>query len=137
MRAPLLVSLIALAAVATPLAALAEVYKSDGCQVTVPDGWLASRTRIATPDKKLWASLMRAQNAAEALQVEQSLNAAKVSEDAHMVLLVSSASFAGMTNKQYHAITKSSPSCVADVTSPAGPQEATARQIAATVGLAR
>ena len=59
-----------------------------------------------------------------------------MSEDSHLVLLVSTASFGGLTNKQYHAITKTTPSCIADVTSPAGPQEATAKQIAVTVGLA-
>ncbi len=136
MRASFLVSLLAFAAV-LPGVSRAEVYKADGCQVTVPSGWVTSRTRIATPDKKLWASLMQAPTAAEAIQVEQGLKAVKVSEDGHMVLLVSTASFAGLTNKQYHAITKTSPSCVADVTSPAGPQEATAKQIAVTVGLAR
>jgi hydrogenase maturation factor HypF (carbamoyltransferase family) len=51
-------------------------------------------------------------------------------------MLVSSASYAGKTNKQFHAITKSAPSCIADVTLPAGAGEAQAQAIAATVQLA-
>ena len=122
---------------ALPLSAQAAVYKANGCQVTVPDGWVTSRTRIASPDKKLWASLLQADSAAQVVQIETSLQATKVSEDARVVLMVSTASFGGLTNRQYHAITKTTPSCAADVTSPAGPDEATARQIALTVSVAK
>ena len=128
---------LAAAAITFPALAHAATYKKEGCQVTVPDGWVESRSRVARPDKKLWASVMQAGTAAEIVQVETGLKATKVSEDGRIILMVSSASFGGMTNRQYHAITKTTPSCVADVTSPAGPDEAAARQIAATVSLAR
>ena len=112
---------VVIAAVATiPVAGHAAVYKSDGCQVTVPDTWVASRTRIASPDKKQWAALMQGGSAAEIVQVETSLKATMVSQDARLILMVSSASYAGLTNRQYHAITRTTPSCVADVTVPAG-----------------
>ena len=136
MRLSHLFALIA-AAAALPALAHAATYKKEGCQVSVPDGWVESRSRVARPDKKIWASLMQGGSAAEIVQVEAGLQATKVSEDGHIILMVSTASFGGLTNRQYHAITKTTPSCVADVTSPAGPDEATARQIAATVGLAR
>jgi hypothetical protein len=122
----------ALAALA-PAAAQAAVYQSGHCKITVPDGWVTSRSRIARPDKKVWASLMDAPTSAEIVAVEAGLQATRVSEDGRIILMVSSASFAGLTNKQYHAITKTAPSCVADVTAPAGPEEALARQIAGTV----
>ena len=124
------------AAALAPAMAQAAVYKVDHCQVTVPDGWVTSRSRIARPDKKVWVSLMEAPTMAEIVAVETGLKATKVSEDGRIVLMVSSASFGGLTNKQYHAITKTAPSCVADVTAPAGAEEPLARQIAATVGLA-
>jgi hypothetical protein len=63
------------------------------------------------------------------------MNAVKVSEDARLVLMVSSASYAGQTNKQYHAVTKTSPACLADVAAPAGPDEALAKQVAQSVSL--
>jgi hypothetical protein len=47
--------------------------------------------------------------------------------------MVSTPSFGGLTNKQYHVITKTAPSCVADVTAPAGPDEALAKTIAQSV----
>ena len=125
------------AVLAAPGVSLAGVYKADGCQVVTPDGWVASKSRIAAPDKKLWASLMQAGTAAEAIQVERNLGAVKVSETPGVMLMVSTASYGGLTNKQYHAISKTTPSCVADVTAPAGPQEATAKQIAGTVRLAK
>ena len=103
----------------------------------MPDGWVTSKTRIATPDKKLWVELMSAPTAGEIISVETNLKATKLAEDGRMVLMVSSASYGGLTNKQFHAITKTSPACLADVTVPAGAAEATGRQIAVTVGPAR
>ena len=136
LRSSLLLAGLAAAAL-LPLSAQAAVYKANGCQVTVPDGWVTSRTRVASPDKKLWASLLQAGSAAEVVQIDTSLQATKVSEDERIILMVSTAAFGGLTNRQYHAITKTAPSCAADVTSPAGPEEATARQIALTVGVAK
>jgi hypothetical protein len=127
---------IAAAVLAIPAAAEAGAYVQDGCQVSVPDNWTRTAQRAASPDKSVWASVMQASTAAEAIQVEQGLQATKVSEDGRLVMMVSSASFAGKTNKQFHAITKSTPSCIADVTVPAGAGEAQAQAIAATVQLA-
>jgi len=132
-----LLPLLAAAIVAAPAVSQAAVYKADGCQVTVPDGWVTSKTRIATPDKKLWVELMSAPTAGEIISVETNLKATKLAEDGRMALMVSSASYGGLTNKQFHAITKTSPACLADVTVPAGAAEATGRQIAVTVGPAR
>lgn len=129
----LLLALLCVAAFVWPAASHAEAYAKDGCQVTVPSGWIVSRSRVASPDKKTWAALMSAGSAAEIVQVETSLKAVKVSEDARIILMASSASFSGLTNRQFHAITKTTPSCLADVTAPAGPTEANARAIAMTV----
>jgi hypothetical protein len=54
-----------------------------------------------------------------------------------MAPMVSTASFCGPTNKRRHAIIWSNPTCGADVTTPAGPLETTAKQIAGTINLAR
>ena len=122
------------AAALSPAAAQAGgVYAGDGCKLDTPADWVVSKSRTSTPDKKLWATLMSAPSAAQIVQIESGLKATKVSEDARLIVMVSSASAFGMTNRQYHAITKTTPSCLADVTSPAGPQEATAKAIAMTV----
>jgi hypothetical protein len=126
----------AVAVLVLPAAADAGVFAKEGCQVTVPDTWTHTSQRAVSPDKSTWAGVMQAPTAAEAIQVEQSLQATKVSEDARVVIMVSSASFAGKTNKQFHAITKGAPSCIADVTVPAGAGEPQAQAIAATVQLA-
>jgi len=128
---------ICLAAFGLPTAGHAETYAREGCQVTVPSGWIVSRSRIASPDKKTWAALSSAGSAAEIVQVETSLKAVKVSENAQIILMASSASFGGLTNRQFHAITKTTPSCLADVTAPAGATEANARAIAMTIRPAR
>jgi hypothetical protein len=125
------------ALVTVPGVALAGTYKSDGCQLTVPDDWVASKTQTATRDKKFSASLMHVSTAAEAVRLELGFGAVKVSEDGRLVILLSTASYGGLTNKQYHAVTKTIPSCLADVTAPAGPGESIAKSIAATVGLAK
>ncbi len=115
----------------------AAPYSKEGCKIDVPADWVASKTRIARPDKKVWASLLQAPTTAEAVNLELSLKAVKVSEDAKQVTLLSTASYGGLTNKQYHVVTKSSPACLADVTAPAGPDEALAKSVAHTVALAR
>ena len=115
----------------------AAPYSKEGCKIDVPADWVASKTRIARPDKKVWASLLQAPTTAEAVNLELSLKAVKVSEDAKQVTLLSTASSGGLTNKQYHVVTKSSPACLADVTAPAGPDEALAKAVAHTVALAR
>ncbi len=120
-----------------PGMAMAAPYIQDGCAITVPDGWVASKSRVATPDKKLWAELMQAPTTAEIVQIETRLGAKPVSEDSALIVLMSSASYGGLTNKQFHAITKTSPSCLADVTVPAGAQEEAARKIAMTVAPAK
>ncbi len=125
------------AAMAAASTGHAATYRSDGCQLEVPADWVASKTRIASPDKKVWASLLQASNTAEAVNLELSLKAARLGEDARTVTLVSTASFGGLTNKQYHVVTKSTPACLADVTAPAGPLEALAKSVGATVKLAR
>lgn len=129
----LLVCLTLAAALAAPALSHAAPYQDGHCQVTVPDGWIKSKTRIASVDKKVWASLLEAPTAAEIIAVETGLNAVKLSENGQQILMVSTASYGGLTNKQYHAITKTSPSCVADVTAPAGPDEALAKSIAQSV----
>jgi hypothetical protein len=118
-----------------PSLAFAASYQSDGCQLTVPSDWTPSKSRTARADKKMWASLMQAPTATEIVNVEKGLGAVLVSDTPGMTLMVSSASAAGMTNKQFHAITKTAPSCVADVTVPAGAEEAAAQAIAKTVSL--
>ncbi len=115
----------------------AAPYVKEGCKIDVPADWVASKTRIARPDKKVWASLLQAPTTAEAVNLELSLKAVKVSEDGKQVTLVSTASYGGLTNKQYHVVTKSAPACLADVTAPAGPDEALAKSVAHTVTLAR
>ncbi len=114
-------------------AAHATPYVRDGCKIEVPADWVASKSRIARPDKKVWASLIQAPTAAEAVNLEIAMKAVKVSEDGRQVTLVSTASYGGQTNKQYHVVTKTSPACLADVAAPAGPDEALARSVAATV----
>ena len=119
---------------AAPAVGLAGPYQVDHCQVTTPNDWVVSKSRSARADKKVWAGLMEAPTAAEIIGVETNLKAVKVSEDARVLLMVSAASFGGLTNKQFHAITKTTPSCVADVTAPAGgPDEALAKQVAMSV----
>lgn len=115
----------------------AAPYRDGHCQIDVPADWVASKTRTARPDKKLWAGLIEGPSAAEIVTMELSLKAVKLSEDGKQIMLVSTASGSGMTNKQYHVITKTTPSCVADVTSPAGPEEALAKKIAQTVTVVR
>jgi hypothetical protein len=121
---------------ALPAAASAAVFAKEGCQVTVPDNWTLTAHRAISPDKTTWASVMQGPSAAQIVQIEQGLQATTVSEDGRIIMMVSSASYAGKTNKQFHAITKTAPSCVADVTVPAGAGEAQAQAIAATVQLA-
>ena len=131
------VALTLVAALAAPTAAGAAAYARTGCQVEAPDGWVASKTRIASADKRMWASLLSAGTSAEIVSIETGLKATKVSEDGRIILMMSSASYGGQTNTQFHAITKTTPSCVADVTAPAGPQEAAAKAIAMSVKPAR
>ena len=128
-----LIVMTAALAVSGPTQALA--YKDGHCSLTVPDGWVVSRSRVARPDKKVWASLLEAPTTAEIVNLELSLKAVKVSEDSRVIVLVSTASFGGQTNKQYHVVTKSGPACVADVTAPAGAEEALAKQIGLTVSV--
>ena len=126
--------LTALAAILlAPATAFAGQYQEGHCSVTTPNDWVTSKTRSARPDKKVWAGLIEAPTTAEIVALETSMKATKVSEDGRIILMVSSASFGGQTNRQYHAITKTAPSCLADVTAPAGPEEALARQVAMTV----
>lgn len=129
--------LVLAAALGASGAGQAAPYVKDHCKLDVPADWVASKTRIARADKKLWASLLEAPSAAEAVNLELSMKAVKVSEDGKQVVLVSTASAGGMTNKQFHVITKTTPSCLADVTAPAGPDEATAKKIGQTVSLAK
>lgn len=123
----------AVAAVFAPVASQAAPYVVGHCQLTVPADWVASKTRIARPDKKLWASLLEAPTSAEIINLELGLKATKVSEDARQVVLLSTASGSGMTNKQYHVVTKTSPSCLADSVSMNGFDDNAAKQIGQTV----
>ncbi len=115
----------------------AAPYRKNGCQVDVPADWVVSKTRVARPDKKVWASLLQAPTTAEAVNLELSLKAVKLAEDARQVTLVSTASYGGLTNKQYHVVTKTSPACLADVAAPAGPDETLAKSVARSVTLAK
>lgn len=137
MRLP--VSRIALLAAAIGLPGLAHagVYKDGHCQVTVPDGWVASKTRIASPDKSRWASLLDAPTSAEIVKLETSMGAKPVSETGAIVLMTQTASYGGKTNRMYHAISKSSPACLADIAFPDGVDDAGARAIAMTVKVAK
>jgi hypothetical protein len=117
-----------LVAACLPGLAHAGVYKDGHCQVTVPDGWVASKTRIASPDKSRSASLLEAPTSAEIVKLEASLGAKPVSENGAVVLMTQTASYGGKTNRMYHAISKSSPSCLAD---------AGARAVAMTVKVAK
>jgi hypothetical protein len=126
-------SVLVLAAACLPALAQAAPYAKGHCQVSVPDGWVASKTRIASPDKSRWASLIEAPTTAEVIQLETSMGASKVSETGGAVLLTQTASFGGKTNRMYHAVTKTSPACLADVTFPDGVDDAAARQIALSV----
>ena len=115
----------------------AAPYLKEGCQIEVPADWVASKSRVARPDKKVWADVLQAPSTAEAVNLELSLKAVKLAEDAQQVTLVSTASLGGLTNKQYHVVTKTSPACLADVTAPAGPEENLAKSVAHTVKLAK
>jgi hypothetical protein len=123
----------AVAALCLPGLAHAGVYKNGHCQVTVPDGWVASRTRMASPDKSRWASLIEAPTSADVVKMETSLGAKPVTDQGGVVLMTQTASFGGKTNRMYHAITKTAPSCLADVTFPDGVDDAANRQIALSV----
>ncbi|MDB5432272.1 MAG: hypothetical protein JWP35_3388 [Caulobacter sp.] len=125
----------AVAALSLSSPSQAMAYKDGKCAVTVPDGWVISKSRAARPDKKIWVSMMDAPTSAEIVNVELGLKAVKVSEDGRFIVLVSTASYGGLTNKQYHVVSKTSPSCVADVTAPAGADEALARQIGMTLSV--
>ena len=127
------VSLALIAALALPAVAQAAPYVVGNCKLNVPADWVASKTRIARADKKVWASLLEAPTVAEIVTLETSLKATKVSEDAGHVLMLSTVSGSGQTNKQFHAVSKSSPACLADVTSVNGADDAGAKQIALTV----
>jgi hypothetical protein len=122
-----------LALTSAPGLSQAAVYAHDHCQVVVPDGWVASKTRIASADKLRWASLMSAPTAAEIIQMEKGLGAKPVSDSGGITLMSSTASYGGLTNVQFHAISHTSPACIADVTVRAGADEALATQIALTV----
>ena len=111
----------------------AAPYVAEGCQLNAPADWTASKTRIARADKKMWASLLQASTAAEAITLEKGLGATLVSDGPGLTVLVTSVSYGGLTNKQFHAISKTTPSCVADVTAPAGAEEGAALAIAKTV----
>jgi hypothetical protein len=113
--------------------AQAAPYVVGNCKLNVPADWVASKTRIARADKKVWASLLEAPTVAEIVTLETGLKATKVSEDAGHVLMLSTVSGSGQTNKQFHAVSKSSPACLADVTSVNGADDAGAKQIALTV----
>ena len=130
---------LALAAAVTAVAGVghAAVYKQEGCQIEVPADWVASKQRVSRPDKKVWAELLKASSTAEVVTLETSLKAVKVGEDGGHVVLMSTASYGGLTNRMYHTVTKGSPACLADVTSPAGPDEALAKSIGHTVAIAK
>lgn len=117
-------------------ASQAAPYVDGACQLNAPADWVASKTRIARADKKVWASLLQAPTAAEIVALEASFKAVKLSEDGKQIVMVSTASAGGLTNKQFHVITKTSPSCLADVTAPAGgADEALAKSVALTVAV--
>jgi hypothetical protein len=137
MRISILSSLAAVAVIATAGVSHAAPFRKEHCQVEVPADWTQSKTRAARADKKVWVGLLEAPTAAEAVSVEASLKAEKVSEDAGKIVMVSTASAGGQTNKQYHVITKTTPSCVADATAPAGPDEALAKQVGLSVKVAK
>ncbi len=128
------VSAVAAAAILATVAGAAQaaVFKDDGCQVTVPDSWKITKQRAVGPGQNNWAETMKGDSVAQIVAIEKNLGATKVSEDAHVIIMVSSASAAGMTNKQFHGISKTTPSCVADVTTPAGAGEAAAKAMAMT-----
>lgn len=117
----------------SPAMAHAATYAADHCQVTVPSDWVASKSRTASPDKKRWATLLSAPTAAEIVQMETGLGAKTLSDTPGMVLMSTKASFGGQTNVSYLAVSKSAPSCLAQVVSPAGADEAASKQIALTV----
>lgn len=120
-------------AVCAPGLGQAAVYTSDHCQVIVPNDWVASKSRSASADKKEWATLMSAPTAAEIIQVETGLGA-KPAGDAHGIsLYTTTLSFGGKTNVAYIAVSHTTPSCMAQVTSPPGAGEAASKQIALTV----
>jgi len=130
-------AVLVLAATALPALAQAAPYAKGHCQMTVPDGWVASKTRIASTDKSRWASVMEAPTTAQAVQLETSMGAKTVSETGAAVLMTQTASFGGKTNRMYHAVTKSTPACLADVTFPDGVDDGAARQIALSVKAVR
>lgn len=128
---------VVLAAACLPGLAHAGVYKDGKCQVNVPDGWITSKTRSASPDKSRWVSLLDAPTAAEIVKMETALGAKPVSDSGGVILMTQTASFAGKTNRMYHAISKTSPSCIADLAFPDGVDDAGARAMAMTVKPAR
>jgi hypothetical protein len=127
------IAFILAAAAGLPGLAHAGVYSKGHCQLTVPDGWVASKTRISSPDKSRWANLIEAPSSDQAVKLEASMGAKPVSDAGGMVLMTRTASFGGKTNRMYHAISKGSPSCLADVTFPDGVDDAGAKRLALTV----
>ena len=123
----------AVAVLTVPALGQAAPYVVGNCKLNVPADWVASKSRIARADKKVWASLLEAPTVAEIVNLELGLKATKLSEDGGHVLLLSTASGSGQTNKQFHAVSKSSPACLADVTSVNGADDGGAKQIALTV----
>ena len=124
------------AATAAASAGHAATFRQDGCQIEVPANWVMTKSRASRPDKKVWAELLKASSTAEVVTLELNLKAVKGGEDGQHVILVSTASYGGLTNRMYHVVTKGSPACLADVTSPAGPDEALAKSIGQTVTVA-
>lgn len=131
------IAFVLIAAAGLPGLAHAGVYKDGHCQVTVPDGWVASKTRIASADKSRWASLLEAPTSAEIVKLEASMGAKPAGETGAVVLMTQTQSFGGKTNRMYHAISKTSPSCLADVAFPDGVDDAGNKSIAMSVKLAK
>jgi hypothetical protein len=122
----------ALITVAFASAAQAGDFQQEGCHVTVPADWKITKTRAIGPGHNSWAEITSGGTADEGAKIEQSFGAAKLSEDGRIILMVSSVSGSGQTNKLFHAITKTTPSCIIDVATPAGAGEAQAKAIAMT-----
>jgi hypothetical protein len=132
-----LVLIAAAAAMSVPGFAQAADFTDDHCTVTVPADWKMSKTRASSPDKKVWVELLSAPTAAEIVQTEVGLGGKSLPDEGGKTVLVTSASFGGLTNKAYIIVTKGAPACMAQGAAPAGDREALAKQVALTVRVAR
>jgi hypothetical protein len=131
--------LVVVALLSAPLAAAGtEPFVSGGCQLQIPSGWAPVIRRAMGPpgQKAFYVKTLQAPTADLLTQQVTGMGGKVVYDKPNLRLIEVTLSNAGKTNKQFWAITKSTPACGGIATTPAGPQEAQARSIAETISRA-